>query len=99
MKKGGRVQSSRRACGSTQQGCWQVGNTPPEMEEYRKQRFMSIVLCTNWVCAGTFDNYEWVSESTITEQEEEVMSKDQITKSVFRVWYNVACSGSPRQHG
>ena len=31
----------------------------------------------NFVCAGTFDNHEWVSESTITEQEEEeVMVND-----------------------
>ena len=42
-------------------------NPTPEMEEYMKQRLMSIMICTNWVCAGTFDNHEWVSESTITE--------------------------------
>ena len=38
---------------------------------------MSIMLCTNWVCAGIFDNHLWVSESTLTEQEEEeVMGKE-----------------------
>ena len=41
----------------------------------------------NEVCGGTFDNYEWVPESTISEQEE-VLSKSWITKSVFCVWYN-----------
>ena len=30
----------------------------------------------NWVCAGTFDNRELVSASTITEQEEEMMGKE-----------------------
>ena len=30
----------------------------------------------NWVCAGTFDDHEWVSESTITQQEEEVMGRE-----------------------
>ena len=28
---------------------------------------MSIMLCTNWVCVGTFDDHEWVSESTTTQ--------------------------------
>ena len=50
-------------------------NPTPEMEEYLKQRLMSIMQCTSWVCAGTFDNHEWVLESTITEQEE-VVGKD-----------------------
>ena len=30
----------------------------------------------NWICAGTFEDREWVSESTIAEQEEEVMGRD-----------------------
>ena len=42
----------------------------PEMEEYLKERLMTIMLCTNCVCVGTFDIREWVSESTITEKEE-----------------------------
>ena len=37
---------------------------------------LSIMLCVNWVCAGTFDEHEWVSESTIAEQDEEVMGRD-----------------------
>ena len=38
----------------------------PEMEEYLKRRLLSIKLCMNCVCAGTFDDHEFVSESTIT---------------------------------
>ena len=34
-----------------------------EMEEHLKKRMMSIMLCTNWVCAGTFEDHEWVSEA------------------------------------
>ena len=34
----------------------------PEMEEYLKKGVMSIMLCTNWVCAGTFEDDQWVSE-------------------------------------
>ena len=30
----------------------------PEMEEYLKRRMMSIMLCMNWVCAGTSDDHE-----------------------------------------
>ena len=37
----------------------------PETEEFLKKRMMSIMLCMNWVCAGTFVDHEWVSESTI----------------------------------
>ena len=77
------------------------GHVPtPKMEEYLKRRLMSIMLCMNWVCAGTFDDHEGVSESTITQhEEEEVMTWDWITKSVFRVWYNGACWGFQRQQG
>ena len=32
----------------------------PAMEEYLKKRMMSIMLCTNWVRAGTFVDLEWV---------------------------------------
>ena len=39
----------------------------PEMEEYLKRRLLSILQCVNWVCAGTFDDHEWVSESTIAQ--------------------------------
>ena len=33
-------------------------------------------LCVSWVCAGTFDDHEWVSESTIAQQEEEVKGQE-----------------------
>ena len=46
----------------------------PEMQEYLKRRMLSVMLCVNWVCAGTFDDHE--SDSTIAEQEEEVMGRD-----------------------
>ena len=48
----------------------------PEMQEYLKLRMLSMVLCVNWVCAGAFDDHEGVSESTIAEQEEEVMGRE-----------------------
>ena len=32
------------------------------------------MLCTNWVCAGTFVDHEWVSSRTIIQQEEEIFS-------------------------
>ena len=48
----------------------------PEMQENLKRGMLSIMLCVHWVCAGTFDDHEWVSESTIAEQEEEVMGRD-----------------------
>ena len=41
-----------------------------------KRRLLSIMLCKNWVCAGTFDDHQWVSESTITQHVEEVMGMD-----------------------
>ena len=48
----------------------------PAMEEYLKKRMLSNMLCTNWVCAGTFVDHEWVSESTITQHVEEVMGME-----------------------
>ena len=48
----------------------------PEMEEYQKERMMSIMLCTNWICADTFENHEWVSESIVTQHVEEVMDME-----------------------
>ena len=45
-----------------------------EQEEYPRKRIMSIMLCTNWVCAGTFVDREWVSSRTIIQQEEEISS-------------------------
>ena len=30
----------------------------------------------NWVCAGPFEDHKWVSESTITQHEEEVMGME-----------------------
>ena len=45
----------------------------PAMEEYLKKRMLSIMLCTNRVCAGTFVDHEWVSESTISQHEEDIL--------------------------
>ena len=42
-----------------------------EMQEYLKRRTLSIMQCVNWVSAGTLDDHERVSESTIAEEEEE----------------------------
>ena len=43
-----------------------------ETEEYSKRRMMSIMSCTNCVCAGTFDDHERVSESTPAQHVEEM---------------------------
>ena len=48
----------------------------PAMQEYLKRGMLSILLCVKRVCAGTFDVHEWVSESTIAEQDEEVTGRD-----------------------
>ena len=53
----------------------------PEMERDLKKRMMSIMLCMNWVCAGAFDDHEWVSESTITQHAEEAMD----TRLVYQI--------------
>ena len=53
------------------------GNIPTrEMEEYLTRRLMSIMLCMNWICAGTFDVHEWVPESTTVQHVEEVMGME-----------------------
>ena len=36
-----------------------------DQEKYLKKLMMSTMLCTNWVCAGTFVVHEWVSSRTI----------------------------------
>ena len=46
------------------------------VEGYLKKRMLSIMLCINWVCAGTFVDHEWVSESTISQHVEEVMGRE-----------------------
>ena len=48
----------------------------PAIEEYLKKRMLSIMLCTNWVCAGTFVDHEWVSESTIAQHEVEILGME-----------------------
>ena len=45
-----------------------------EQEEYLRKLIKSIMLCTNWVCAGAFVNHEWVTSRTIFQQEEEILS-------------------------
>ena len=66
-----------------------------EMEQCLKRRTTSIMLCMKWVCVGTFDDHEWVSESTVAQHVEEVMGMelDFCQKSVLRVWYNGVCYG------
>ena len=44
-----------------------------EHEEYLRKRIMSIMLCTNWVCAGAFVDHEWLSSRTNIQQEEEIL--------------------------
>ena len=44
-----------------------------EQEEYLKKRVMSFMLCTNWVCAGTFVDHELVSSRTIIQQDAEFL--------------------------
>ena len=46
------------------------------MEEYLKKRMLSMMLCKNWVCAGTFVDDEWVSESTIAQHEDEIFDME-----------------------
>ena len=48
----------------------------PDKEEYLKKPMMSIMLCTNWDCAGTFVDHEWVSASTVTQHVEEVVGME-----------------------
>ena len=45
-----------------------------EQEECLKKRINFIMLCTNWVCAGTFVGHEWVSASTIIWHDEEILA-------------------------
>ena len=35
-----------------------------------------MMLCAKWVCAGTFVDHEWVSESTISRHEEEILGME-----------------------
>ena len=44
-----------------------------QKDKYRIQHGM---LCTSWVCAGTFVDHEWVPESTISQHVEEVMGME-----------------------
>ena len=71
----------------------------PGMEEYLKQRSLSIMLCMNWVCAGVFDDHEWVSESTIAEQEEEVMGRELDYEICIPCVVQWCMLCFPRQHG
>ena len=62
-----------RACGSTTECIDKKRDT-----EYSNGGVFeeAIMLCTNWVCAGTFVDYEWVSESTISKHEEETLAME-----------------------
>ena len=63
----------------------------PEMEAYLLKETLDVQLCMNLVCAGAFDDHEWVSESTAAQHVEEVMGMELDSKIVFRVWCNGAC--------
>ena len=69
----------------------------PAMEECLKKRLLSIMLCTNWVCAGTFVDHEWVSESTISQHVEEVMGMEVDYKIGFPrvVWWCMLWFSAP----
>ena len=45
----------------------------PEQEEYLKKRMLSIMICTNRVCAGVLVDHGWVSERTIIQHEKEIL--------------------------
>ena len=45
-----------------------------EQEKYLKKRIIFKMFCTNWVCAGTFVDHEWVSSRTIIQQEQDILS-------------------------
>ena len=67
-----RVGSKFEACmwNPPQRGADKRGNT-----HSRNGRVLEM-LCMNWVSAGTFDDHEWASESTITQHVEEVMGME-----------------------
>ena len=44
-----------------------------EQEECLKKRMLSIMICTNWVCAGVFVDRGWVSERTTIQYEEGIL--------------------------
>ena len=75
MKRKEWDQNSRHACGSTTKAVLTRGQILNlEMEEHLKKRMMSIMLCTNWVCAGTFEDHGWMSEGTISQHVEELVA-------------------------
>ena len=39
----------------------------PAMEEYLKQRMLSMMLCAIWACGGTFFDHEWVRKHNYPE--------------------------------
>ena len=68
-------------------------------DEYLKKRLMSIMLCTNWVCAGSSVDHEWVSESTISQHEEEILSMVldfRINVPCVVQWGLLWCSAPPK---
>ena len=51
-----------------------------EKEEHLRKRIMSIMLCTNWVCAGVCVDHEWVSDKTTVQHEEDILGLELIYK-------------------
>ena len=42
-------------------------------QDFLRRRLLSIVESVNWVCEESFEEHEWVSEHTISMQEEEIL--------------------------
>ena len=42
-------------------------------QDYLERRLLSIMESVNWVCEEAFEVHEWVSELTISMQEEEIL--------------------------
>ena len=46
---------------------------PEDTQKYLRRRFVSIMEGLNWVCNDALEDNEWVSELTISMQENEVL--------------------------
>ena len=45
-----------------------------EQEKYLKKRMMSIMLCTNWVCAGAFVDHEWCRQGQLSNKRKKFLA-------------------------
>ena len=103
MKRKGRDPHSQHVCEIYTQDALTKGKLPnAAMEEYLKKRLLPIMLCTNWVCAGTFVDHEWLSESTISKHVEEVLGMEldyEIGIPCVVQWSMLWFSAATRLHG